>query len=97
MIMESFCLNMKIIYMQNLLDHLVHTPYLEVYRNVPHVSPEMSDRIAAMTPARLRFQQTTTGRIWARLALLLLPCLVTDCWPDGHRITAWQKTSPGAD
>ena len=64
-------------------------PYLEENGNVPHMSPEMSDRIAAMSPACLRLQYPATGWVWTWLAYLFLPCLVTDSWPDGYLATAW--------
>ena len=70
---------------------------LEEYSSVPHVSPEVSDRVAAMSPTRLALQYSATGWVWTRLAYLLLPCLVTDGRPDGDLGPAGQETPPRAD
>ena len=61
------------------------------------MSPEMCDWIPTVSSAWLGLKETITGSIWTWFAYLLLPCLITDGWPDGHLTTTWQDTPPGAD
>ena len=57
---------------------------LEEDGNVPDVSPEVSDRVAAVAPAGLGLQDPHTAGVGTRLAELLPPGLITYCWSDRH-------------
>ena len=59
---------------------------LEEDGDVPHVSPEVGDGVAAVAPTRLGLQHPGTARVGTRLAELLPPRLITYCWSDGHLV-----------
>ena len=57
---------------------------LEEDGDVPHVSPEVSDRVSAVTSTRLGLQHAGAAGGGARLAELLPPGLITDRRPYRH-------------
>ena len=70
---------------------------LEEDCDVPDMSPEVSDGVAAVAPADLGLEDPATAGVGARLAELLPPGLITDGGSDGHLVPAGQQTPPGTD
>ena len=62
-----------------------------------NVSPEMSDRISAVTPASLDLQDSLTVQIWTDFSLLLFPRLVAYRRPNGNSLPISLDASLGAD